>query len=90
MDKETREQKNFHLATVGGAGLLLTGACVVIGIWLIATGDCLPGAVVTLASAIMLYTSFSAYGRIRATPPEYGDYNNRKEKVTDGISEEIS
>lgn len=78
MNNEIRERKNFNLSTVGGAGLLLTGACSMIGIWLIATGSTLSGAIVTFAAAGMLYTAYKAFSWVRPGPPDWGAYGREE------------
>ena len=77
MSEEIREQKNFRLCTVGGLSTFLATACASIGLWLIATGDHLPGGLLVLAAAGMLYTAYLAFARIRPGRPGLG--SRRKE-----------
>ena len=77
--KETRAQKNFHLNTVGGYGLLLSGACAVVGAWLIVTGDTFPGSVVTLGAVALVYVAYKAFSRVRPGPPDWSEYKRRRE-----------
>lgn len=77
--KETRAQKNFHLNTVGGYGLLLSGACAVVGSWLIVTGDTLPGSVVTIAAVVLVYVAYKAFSRVRPGPPDWGAYGRKED-----------
>lgn len=72
MNNEIRMEKNFQLATVGGLGLLLAVVCTTIGLWLMVTGDRLPGGLLVFAAALMLYTAYLAYARIRPGRPELG------------------
>lgn len=79
--KETRAQKNFHLNTVGGYGLLLSGACAVVGPWLIVTGDTLPGTVVTLGAVALVYVAYKAFCRVRPGPPDWGAYGRKEDEA---------
>ena len=80
MNNEIRAQKNFNLATVGGVGLMLTGACAVIGLWLMVTGDRVPGALLIAAAAMMLHTAYLAFSRIRPRRPELGSWQKGGER----------
>lgn len=58
------EVKNYHLSTVGGAGMMMSGGAYMIGLWLIVTGYRLPGALTLFAATIFLSLSLFAICKI--------------------------
>ena len=69
------EVKNYHLTTVGCFGLFLTAASYGTGIWTLATGSALTGAILMAAATSTLMVALSAFGRIRRNRPDWSEYS---------------
>lgn len=74
------EIRDYHLSTVGGAGMMMSGGAYLIGVWLIVTGYRLPGAVTCLSATAFLLLALIAFCKIgkdgteeRESYPKYED-----------------
>ena len=74
------EEKNYHLITAGGLGCILTVASYGLGVWLLATGDTWPGAVLVAAASVTLGVAVAAFGRIRRNRPHWSEYTKEVKK----------
>lgn len=69
------EEKNFHLATVGGVSTIMATGAGGIGMWLLATDNRLSGAILMVCAVLMLRIALEAFGRLRKGRPEWGEYH---------------
>ena len=68
------EERNFHLTTVGGLGVIMSLASDGIGMWLLATDSRIAGTVLMVVGLLSLRLAYESFRKVRERP-EYGAYH---------------
>lgn len=63
-----QEERNFHLTTVGGLGVIMSLASNGIGMWLLATDSRIAGTVLMVCGLLFLRLAHESFRKIRERP----------------------